>query len=70
MAKRKRRRKTRKYSSRKKLIREGNAIIKDTPDDQSAAKLLGQVFSEKDDVLDATDLNSSFEYFQSKKKRK
>lgn len=71
MAKRRRRKKSNRGSRavRRGQVREGKLVIKDTLDDQAAAKQLGEIFSEKDDVLNATDLNESFKYFQAKHNR-
>lgn len=72
MAKRRRRRKrTHNKTNRSKKIREGRAIINDTPDDKSAAHLMGEIYNEdKDSVLDATDLNESLKYFKYKRHHK
>jgi hypothetical protein len=65
----KKRRKRHVYSRRKK-VREGNLILRNTPNDNAAAKLMGQVYeSDKKDVLNATDLNESFKYYSAKKKK-
>jgi hypothetical protein len=66
----KKRRKRHVYSRRKK-VREGNLILRNTPNDNAAAKLMGQVYeSDKKDVLNATDLNESFKYYSALKKKK
>lgn len=73
MAKKRRKRRVRraaKPDGRNRQVREGNLILRDTPDDKAAAKLLGEVFKEKDDVLNATDLNESFKYFSNRNRRK
>lgn len=73
MAKKRRKRRVRraaKPAGRNRQVREGNLILRDTPDDKAAAKLLGEVFKEKDDVLNATDLNESFKYFSNRNRRK
>lgn len=68
MAKKRRRRHV--YSRRKK-VREGILILRNTPNDNAAAKLMGQVYeSDKKDVLNATDLNESFKYYSARKKKK
>lgn len=57
--------------SRRKKVREGNLILRNTPNDNAAAKLMGQVYeSDKKDVLNATDLNESFKYYSALKKKK
>ena len=66
----KKRRRRHVYSRRKK-VREGNLILRNTPNDNAAAKLMGQVYeSDKKDVLNATDLNESFKYYSALKKKK
>lgn len=64
-------RKRRHVCSRRKKVREGNLILRNTPNDNAAAKLMGQVYeSDKKDVLNATDLNESFKYYSALKKKK
>lgn len=60
MAKRKKRKSTR-QPSRNRKVAEGRKIVSNTTDDMAAAEQLNSLF--KEDVLDATDLNSAFDYF-------
>lgn len=71
MARRRRKRKSTKTNSmRSKQVREGRKILSTEHDDRIAAEALSGLFEEHNDVLDATDLNESFKYFELKQKQK
>lgn len=59
------RRKKRKQS-RSSKVAQGKKILANEFDDQVVAFSLGSIFNESQDVLDATDLNESFKYFEKK----
>lgn len=60
----------RKRRQRKRQVSESKKILRGTPDDQTAAHLLNQINSDKNNVLDATDLNESFALFNLRRKKK
>lgn len=66
---RKKRRVARTSPSRSKQVREGKRILSTEHDDRIAAEALSGVFDEHNHVLDATDLNESFKYFELKQKK-
>lgn len=71
MAKRRRKRKSSRTSNvRSKKVREGKKILSTEHDDRIAAEALSGLFNEHNDVLDATDLNESFKYFELQQKKK
>ena len=60
------RRRKRRAPSRSKQVSQGKKILATETDDLVAAFSLGKIFGETEDVLDATDLNESFKYFERK----
>lgn len=68
MARRRRRR--RKSAKSSSLVRQrtnrGNKIIRETKDDRFAADEMRQLYKDNDDVLNATDLKLSLDYYKNK----
>lgn len=60
----------RKRTQRRKQVSESKKILKGTTDDLTAAHLLNEINPEKNNVLDATDLNESLKLFNLKHGRK
>ena len=65
---RKRRRKTSTQTNNHKKISEANKAVKTYYNDKDVVEKLHDLF-DRDDVLDATDLNESFKYYTESKKR-
>lgn len=61
-----RRKRKRRTTNRQSQVRDGRKILATESDDRVAAFSLGKIFKETNDVLDATDLNESFNYFEQK----
>lgn len=67
MARRRRRRRSRRQRTR---VSESKKILRGPSDNMTAAHLLNEINADKNNVLDATDLNESFELFKLRHKRK
>lgn len=56
--------------SRSKQVSQGKRVLASERDDKIAATALSEIFTEHEDVLDATDLNEAFNYFELKQSKK